>query len=441
MKILLINSPQFEFHRATDRARGQIRILPPLHLGYLAAVAERRGAECRILDLAALDIGLEAVAAAATSWQPQIVGISSTTISFPNALRVAQLVKQTQPETLVVLGGCHVTFTAPKTLNDHREVDVVVRGEGEETFSELLDCLEEGGDLSRVRGLSYRHSDGSIVHNLPRGFIPDLDALPWPARHLMQMEAYDGMGALFTSRGCPYACAFCAATAMSGHRYRCRQPRLIVDEMQHLIERYGCRHFSFLDDTFTALPNRLTTPVCQDILQRGLNVTFACASRADAVSPQLIDELRRAGCIAVHYGVETGSQQVLDRMNKRIRLDQVRDAVRWAAEAGLEVLCSIILGLPGETEETVRQMRQFLAELRDLGASGILLEMLIPFPGTDIYERPQEYGITLHETSWAKFNTRLPIISTAHLARERLRELYLELTFDLLETNAAKGLL
>lgn len=432
MKALLVNSPQFEFHSTAGRARGQIRLVPPVHLGYLAAVAEGQGTECCILDLAALKIGLDAVVETLVSWQPDIVGISSTTISFPNALRVAQLVKQTRPESTVVLGGCHVTFTAQETLNDHSQVNVVVRGEGEETFAELLSCLESRGNLDSVKGISYRKDDGAIVHNPPRGFIQDLDRLSWPARHLMQLEAYNGPGALFTSRGCPNACAFCAATAMSGRRYRSRQPQFIVDEVQHLVERYGCRHISFLDDTFTALAKQLTIPVCRDMVQRGLNITFGCESRVDVISPELIDELQRAGCAAIHFGVESGSQQILDRMNKRITLDQVRNAVRWSAEAGLEVFCSVILGLPGETETTARQMRDFLAELRHLGAHEIIVELLIPFPGTDIYERQDEYSVTIHETDWRKFNTRLPIVSTAQLSRERLRELYVEVTFDLL---------
>jgi radical SAM superfamily enzyme YgiQ (UPF0313 family) len=439
VRILLINSPQFEFHSADRPARGQLHVLPPLHLGYLAAVAENQGIECCILDLAALDIGLETVVEAITSWQPEVAGISSTTISFPNALRVAQLLKQTRPATHVVMGGCHVTFTADDTLKNHHQVDIVVRGEGEETFAELLRCLDEGGSLSALDGISYRDDDGSIVHNPSRDFIHDLDRLPWPARHLMSLEAYNGTGALFTSRGCPHSCAFCAATAMSGRRYRVRQPQLIVDEIQYLVEHYACQHLSFLDDTFTALPHRLTIPVCREMVRRGLVVSFGCESRVDAISPELVAELKSAGCMGIHFGIESGSQQILDRMHKRITLDQVRDAVRWTAEAGVEVFGSVILGLPGEAEATAYQTRDFLLELRDLGAKEFVVELLVPFPGSDIYEHRDKYEITIHETDWGKFNTRLPIISTPQLSREHLRELYLEIMFDLLGDKLVVG--
>jgi len=432
MKVLLVNSPQFEFHTAAGRARGQLDLLPPLHLGYLAAVAEKRGAECRIFDLGALDISLETVTETITSWQPEIVGISSTTLSFPNALRIAQVVKQVRPQTFTILGGCHVTFTASKTLDTHKQVDIIVRGEGEETFAELLDCLDGRDGLARVNGISYRNSDGAVAHAPSRDFIQDLDSLPWPARRLMQLEKYrGGAGALFTSRGCPHACAFCAATAMSGRRYRSRSPQFVVDEIQHLVKQYGCRRVTFLDDTFTALPTRLTIPVCREIMRRGLDVSFGCESRADIISPKLVDELQRAGCIAIHFGVESGSQEILNRMRKGITLDQVRNAVHWSAEAGLEVYCSVILGLPGETEATAHQTREFLLELRERGAKKIIVELLGPFPGTDLYEHPEGHGLVIHEADWGKFNTRLPIVSTAELSRERLRELYVELTFDL----------
>jgi radical SAM superfamily enzyme YgiQ (UPF0313 family) len=226
---------------------------------------------------------------------------------------------------------------------------------------------------------------------------------------------------------------------MSGRRYRVQQPQSIVDEIQHLVAYYAVRCISFLDDTFTALPHRLTVPVCREMVRRGLVMPFGCESRVDVISPELVAELKSAGCIAIHFGVESGSQQILDRMYKRITLDQVRDAVRWTVQVGMEAFCSVILGLPGEAEATVCQTRDFLLELGMLGAKGFVVGLLVPFPGSDIYEHRDKHEIMIHETDWGKFNTRLPIISTSQLSRKRLRELYLEITFELVGDKLVVG--
>lgn len=404
---------------------------PPLQLGYLASILEQRNNQVGIVDLNLAQDVIDTAQRALLDFAPDLVGISSTTASFPTAIRIAQLSKEVWPTVKVVMGGCHVTFTANEALGQHPDVDIVVRGEGEETLQELVDCLQAGESLDRVPGLSYRQN-GTAIHNPPRPFIQDLDALPWPALHLLDMKSYNAPGALTTSRGCPGRCIFCSASVMSGRRYRVRRPERVVDEMQYLHTKYGFRDLAILDDTFTGLPNKLTLPVCHEIQRRGLEVTFACESRVDNAKPELLKALYAAGCRMIQFGVESGSPQVLEKLGKRITLDQVRRAVQVAVELGIRIVCSFIIGHPFETEQDVQKTVDFMIELRSLGAEGTYLSFLTPFPGTDIYERRESYGITLHETDWTKFVFDKPIISTRHLAQEQLRDLYVEAHMQML---------
>lgn len=409
---------------------------PPLQLGYLAAQLIPQGFQVRIVDMRIQGVGLEEMSRIIQDERPNIVGISSTTSTYPTALAIAKLVKEIHRPTFVVMGGCHVTFTAGQCLIENPQVDAVVRGEGELTLLELAQALRENGSLTNIAGLSHRNgADDGIIHNPARPFIQNLDSLPWPSRELMELEAYNIGGALFTSRGCPHGCIFCAASAMSGRRYRIRSATQVVDEMEHLVSDYGFRHLSILDDTFTALPRRLAMPVCREILRRGLRFTFDCESRVDVVTPELCDTLVRAGCVGVQFGIESGSQAVLDASHKGITLEQARNAVRWARASGInQIVCSFILGHVHDTPQTVRQTLSFWEELKTLGVTKILFAPLTPFPGTAVYEKRDEYGLTLHESDWAKYTTYLPVVSTRHLSRKELRELYLEAAFQLTGT-------
>jgi anaerobic magnesium-protoporphyrin IX monomethyl ester cyclase len=432
-QVLLVCAPGRDPERYPDVKPG-IVYCPPLHLGYLAALLLPQGFEVRIVDMRIEGVGLQGIGRIVQNDRPDIVGISCTTTSYPQGLAIARRVKEVRPPTLVVMGGCHVTFMAQECLAENPQLDAVVRGEGEFTLLELALAWKQRGALRDIAGLSYRDGDeDAIIHNPARPFITDLDSLPWPARHLMtSLHTYDADGSLFTSRGCPHACIFCAASAMSGRRYRTRSAAQVVDEMEHLIRDYGFSHLTILDDTFTALPKRLTLPVCQEIERRGLQMTFDCESRADVVTPELCDALVRAGCIGIQFGVESGSQAVLDASHKGITLEQVRNAIRWARAAGIHsIVCSFILGHVHDTEETIRETILFWQELQAMGVAKIPFAPLTPFPGTDVYEKRQEYGVVIHETDWSKFNTYTPVMSTRYLSRDRLRELYLDAAFKL----------
>jgi len=406
-----------------------------LHLGYLAATLEQHGHQARLLDLNIVGDEIEAFKRELADSTPSVVGISATTASFPQATHLAQWSKETLPDSVVVLGGCHVTFTAAQTLADTPAVDMVVRGEGEQTLRELVDCLAADQPPTGVLGLSYRQN-GHIIHNPPRPFIRDLNALPWPARHLMDMPLYSVPGALISSRGCPGRCIFCAAGAMGGQRYRIRSPESVVDEMEFLHRQYGLEQLSIMDDTFTGLPRKLTLPVCAELERRGLKIAFGCESRADVATPQLLETLRKAGCTTIQFGVESGSPRILATLGKRITLDQVRQATTHSVELGMRVICSFILGHPNETEQDVYMTLDFIEELLYIGVREIYITPLIPYPGSDVYERRETYGITLHANDWSQFSFGVPVISTRHLSRDQLREFYVEANVRIAKCSA-----
>lgn len=425
MRILLINAPEVNLRRQSTPTTGTLRLSPPLPIGFLAAILERDGHEVQLLDMNVAGDEVESFEKLLEDLRPALVGISAMTASFPAAARFARLSKEILPRSPVVVGGCHVTFTAAQTLEENPAIDFVVRGEGERTLQELTACVVAGQPLQHVLGLSYRQ-DGHIVHNPPRPFIQDLDALPWPARHLMDLPAYNTPGALISSRGCPGRCIFCVGRAMGGPRYRHRQPERVVDEMEHLHHEYGLQWLAILDDTFTGSPQRFTLPVCNEIRRRGLKVGFGCESRVDVATPQLIETLYESGCDLLHFGVESGSSRVLAALGKRITLEQVRQAVKCATGLGMDVACSFVLGHPNETQEDAYMTLNFMQELLDMGISRAVISPLIPFPGTDVYERREFHGVTVHTNDWSQFGFGTPIISTRHLSRDLLREFYVE---------------
>jgi anaerobic magnesium-protoporphyrin IX monomethyl ester cyclase len=213
---------------------------------------------------------------------------------------------------------------------------------------------------------------------------------------------------------------------MSGSRYRLRDPQRVVDEMEHICKTFNTQKLVILDDTFTAVPKKLTLPVCAEIERRGLEITFNCESRVDVITPDLLKTLYKAGCRMIQFGVESGSPRVLEKLHKRINLDQVRSAVQVAVDLGITLACTFILGHPFEEVEDVQQTISLMNELRGMGVQQTPLSFLTPFPGTEIYEHRAEYGITLHETDWGRFTFDTPSISTRYLSREQLRHLVVD---------------
>ncbi len=393
----------------------------PLGIAYLGAVAEKAGHQVTVIDCQAEKLTYETFRERITQTPSDLIGVTATTLLYKSAMKLITLAKQTQPQAVTVLGGSHGTFWDENALKEYPSLDIVVRREGEETFIELLDKLETHSSLSNLLGITYRNGD-TIVQNPDRPFIEDLDALPFPAHHLLPLENLKHNGKiifpLVSSRGCVYWCDFCSTVRMFGRGYRMRSPKNVVDEMQLVHDKYGIDQVTFYDDAFSVDRNRVVK-ICQELKDRKLQMKWDCGTRVDMVDRELMTTMRDAGCFAVWLGVESGSEVMLGAMNKRIKLAQTRLAYKTAHELGLMTIANVVLGFPGETEQTARETIRFVKELNpdDVG-----FYIATPYPGTPMYELVKKNG-WLRVTDFDKYDTAGPTFETPSLSMEKLVEL------------------
>jgi anaerobic magnesium-protoporphyrin IX monomethyl ester cyclase len=393
----------------------------PLGLGYLAAVLEKNQYNVDVIDCQALKCTYEEYKSEVGKRQPDIVGITSTTLTYKSALRIAEITKEVCPNCLTLLGGSHVSFWDDKALQECPSLDIVVRKEGENTMLEIAERMEADKDYYDVVGTTCR-KDGEIVKNPDRPYIENLDSLPFPAHHLWPIERLRKYGTvvfpLVTSRGCVYWCDFCTAVRMFGRRYRMRSPKSVVDELEYLQRTFGAQQFTFYDDAFTVDQDR-AAEICEEIKKRKLKVKWDCETRVDMVTKELLLDMKEAGCFAVWFGVESGSQPVLDAMRKGISPAQTIKAFKWAKEVGLMTVANVVLGFPSETKETIWQTIKFIEKLNP---SDVGYYIATPYPGTPLYESVKEKGL-LKVTDFNKYDTATPVFDMITMSEQELRDL------------------
>jgi len=401
-------------------------LAPPLGLAYLAAFLRQAGFSVAIKDLQVEALKPEDVVAACRSLAPRVVGITATTPTYPNALRTARHVKAWNPETRVVLGGVHATGMPEECLADG-PFDYIVMGEGEVTMLELCQHLIHGeGRAEEIPGLAFLDSDKGLILTPPRQPIADLDSLPFPARDLLDMQRYAKKGAICGSRGCPHNCIFCACHVIFGHRYRTPSVGRIIEELEHLRDVYGIDEIDFNDDTLNWNAGRLFS-LCRQIQEHGLKIRWACFSRASEMTPEMALAMAKAGCDAVQFGVESGSPDILQQIGKKTTLSQIEKAVKAASKAGIQaVVCGIMIGHPHDTIQTVRQTIDFADHLLKIGATRIMLSLLTPYPGTQIYRQADKIGLRILTTDWEQYILSRVVLETENLSKDVLRELYTE---------------
>jgi radical SAM superfamily enzyme YgiQ (UPF0313 family) len=394
----------------------------PLGLAYLGAVAEREGHEVTVIDCQAEKLSYEDFRKRIEHTPSDIIGVTATTLLYKSAMKLITISKQVHPQAVTMLGGSHGTFWDQNALDEYPSLDIVVRREGETTFTELLNKLQTNNSINNVLGITFRSKEGKIFSNPDRPFIEDLDALPFPAHHLMPLDALKRMGKilfpLVTSRGCVYWCDFCSTVRMFGRGYRMRSPKNVVDEMEMIHNKYGVNQVTFYDDAFTVNRERVIK-ICEELHARKLDMIWDCGTRVDMVDRELLKTMYDAGCIAVWLGVESGSEAILGAMNKRIKLDQTRLAYKTAHEVGLMTITNAVLGFPGETEQTARETINFVKELNpdDVG-----FYVATPYPGTPMYEQVKKNG-WLRVTDFDKYDTAGPTFETPWLSMEKLADI------------------
>jgi anaerobic magnesium-protoporphyrin IX monomethyl ester cyclase len=392
---------------------------PSLGLAFLAGALEGAGIETRVVDFTVFPYSKKMLESVLRDFQPNLVGVTSVTMTYSSAAQIIEDVKAIDNHILTVMGGPHVTFWAQEALNSLPELDLVVIGEGEHTAIELAREAEEGGDWSKVKGIVYRQGS-QIIATGPREQIIDLDSLPMPARHLFPLGRYLALGmpiTMTTSRGCPYQCIFCVGRKMVGAKVRYRNPVKVVDELAYL-HGLNYKQINIVDDLFTASKDHCLA-VCQEIRKRKLEVRWTSFSRVDTISRELLIEMKKAGCYAVSFGVETGNPEILKTIKKKITLEKVVEAANLCREVGMDVHFTFILGLPGETPETLKQTAEFGEKLKAIvGSCGF--HLLAPFPGTEVRDKSGELGISILTHDWSDYHANRAIVETPTVSKAML---------------------
>jgi anaerobic magnesium-protoporphyrin IX monomethyl ester cyclase len=413
MEVLLLN-PYDE--NAVKNGLGFIT--PPLNLMYLAASLEKSNISVEIWDDDLMNKGFFKIAEMAEKLSPKVVGITATTSTIKNSLKYLEVLKKYMPNILTVIGGPHTTFMPIETLNSSNALDVVVLGEGEDTIVDLVKNFtlsENKESLEKVDGIVYKDGNGGKLKSTgPRPLIKDLDSLPFPARHLVEFKSYgiskSQSGGMITSRGCVYQCGYCSSSLIMGKKFRSRSPENVVDEIEELVNTYHLRDIAFMDDTFMLNKNR-AAKIAEEINERGLDVGFVASSRVDMVNKDLLSKLKNAGMNTIYYGVESGSQRILNLMKKGINLKQAELAVENAKNVGLEVLTSYILGYPGETVNDMNQTIDFSISLEP---DYCQYSILTPFPGTPIYHDLKQKDL-IYTENWEKYTVMKPVLKYEEL--------------------------
>jgi len=394
-------------------------------LAYLAAALEQAGVAVKILDYVVYAFRKDKLQSIVKDFRPQIAGATAVTMTFDHAKQVLKDIKAIDPDILTVIGGPHVSFCAPQTLETFPELDVIVLGEGEETLVDLVRTVAEKQNLDTVAGIAYRMGS-EIKTTVKRKFIENLDRLPLPARHLLALGRYRTLGmpiSMTTSRGCPYKCIFCVGRKMVGAKVRYHSARRVVAELEYLAN-LNFRQINIADDLFTADHERCLA-VCDEMLKKRLQINWTSFARVDTVSEALLVKMKAAGCTAVSFGIESANPAILKTVKKGITLQQVRQAVRMCRRAEIIPHASFILGLPGETPATIKESIDFAAQLQQEGLSSGL-HILAPFPGTEVREKSKELGLRILTSDWSKYDANRAVIETAAVKRHMLDEIALD---------------
>jgi radical SAM superfamily enzyme YgiQ (UPF0313 family) len=428
MKILLINPHSSNWTEgASDRTSVAVR-MPPVGILSIATYLKRLGHGVQLLDLGILSpaAALRQVESVIGSFRPELAGFTAVTSNFPNAALLAAAVKKVDPAVTTVCGGVHVSALRGRILEQFSAIDLVVAGEGEGALAEIA----AGADYATVQGLIFREGD-EIRDNGARTTVCRLDELPFPDYRLLEGFPEQYAGPLFNypkgptatviaSRGCPYSCSYCDRSVF-GSSFRYNSPQYLYEHMAFLRQEFGIRHVFFYDDLFTFNRPRVAE-FCELLRQKPLGMTFNCAVRVGHIDDELLGMLKAAGCWMVSLGIESGAPEILARHKSSIEFAEMKRSVELIQKNGLRAKGLFMIGLPGETEETVRMTTDFITrlELDDMN-----MTKFTPFPGSPLYRTIHEEG--LFEEHWELMNCmNFVFVPRGIASKARLEELYRE---------------
>lgn len=433
--IVFVNPPLSLEERYGTMAKGG-RNTPPLGLCSLSAVAREKGYKVHILDAPVLNYGYNDVVKRIMELSPRYVGITASTMAINSAEKLAKELKRFNKDLVILIGGPHVTALPERTLSKYPGFDFGVIGEGEEVLIDFLSVFENQGDLNLVKGLVFR-KDKKIIVTGRKPYIKNLDVLPIPAWDLLPSlgkyyrsspQSFNRLPSisLVTSRGCPNQCTFCDRSIF-GNYLRGYSPEYVLKILRILVYRYRIKHILFDDDTFTILKNRLER-ICRLMIKEKIDLTWTCLARVDTVDKQMLKLMKKAGCWQVLYGIESGNQEILDKLQKGITVEKIKKALRMTREAGIRSKGFFILGTPFETKGTAKQTIEFM---KKINLDDFHMTYFTPFPGTAIYNN-QIKNKKFYEKEWSKMNEWTPTFipegfsssELINLSKKAFREFY-----------------
>ena len=372
--------------------------IAPLGIAYVAAALEKEGFKVELVDNYLLNKPISEIKQMVRRLSPKIVGIGCSSNTYRRCVETAKAVKEVLPSCKVVVGGWHPSCM-PESMLKHPEIDYVIMGEGERAMVELANNIFKGKNdstIAAISGLAYKHEE-EIIRN-KQTFIEDLDAVPFPARHLLPMHLYDRaidylsvkpVDTMSVVRGCPHDCTWCNVKGLWGKKCRSFSPFRVVEEITHLVDNYGSKGIYFVGDNFT-INKANTVKICKLMKENKLDIEWACETGVDLISRELLMEMKAAGCRTIFFGVESGSAKILKKINRGITLQQVTDAFKLCKEEGMQTVGSFIIGIPGETIEDMEATYNFA---KILDPDWFLLNVFIAYPGCSLYDEILQKGL------------------------------------------------
>ena len=365
-------------------------IIPPLNLGLLAAIAREGGHECSIIDAEIDRINQKNLVDKVIEHNPDLIAVTGMSPFFHLTKQLSDALKKVSPDVKIILGGQHLTIMGEKAF--HKCFDYAYTGECENQLVPLLDCIENNKPFDNIKGLYYRNGGDEIMFTGPNTYIRDLDSLPFPTRDLLPQYKYKlgtlkgrkNFTSILTMRGCPWHCIFCASDKLNTTLVSKRSPENVIEEIKHVVNKYGIRHFLFMDDVLTLYFDDHLKIICEKIIEEELNITFEGSTRANLIKDEYIKLMAEAGLIRLSFGLETVDSEMRKTMKKQVPLKHYSEANRILNIYNVEATNSVMIGLPGETVKTVQKTLDFLSNDKNVKQANFAIAT--PYPGTEFYD-------------------------------------------------------
>lgn len=423
--------------------------VPPLGIMYIASYMEREGFHCDVLDCLVEKFKLSDLREHLLKNKYDIIGITCMTNSALDAYESAKIAREVQPDSTIVMGGVHPTALPEQTVKETLETDVIIVGEGEQTFVDIATCLENGKDYHTVDGLAFwSKEENKVKYTTPRTPIPDLDSLPFPAYHKVPMEKYVPHVTQYVDlpnypillqRGCPYQCTYCDHGAVLGRKIRSLSVERAIENVKYLVENYGAKGIYFLDSVFTVRRDFIMS-FLKALQEQEFKISFACNARADQLDLELLKEMKKAGCWMIQIGIESGNIKSLELIKKAsyssafkpdpndpkgrpFLLNKYEQEIRNCQKLGIQVMASYILGLPGETPEDVETTINFA---KKLATETALFFLPVPYPGSYLLTQAKEDGGLKEDVTWKDYSCvdySNPVYVNPKIGKKKMQEL------------------